>query len=156
MAREGDRRVVFAPDQSFRNKAKWYDQSVRVDSANHHKTKQKRLGEYVVLESEDKRHHIELKPGSPASAIRRIASIIWAHGQKNQSSILNEVRNGTEQSHGRIKNMSRKKLMRILNRASRSNNKSSYFVVVSDIEGGALDSDFWLHPRLGHVLSQLK
>ena len=118
---------------------------------NHHPSSKKRLGDYVHVNTQRKRSHVEVKRGCPRSTIRRLARIIQAQGKLQRGSILNGHIHGKEFSHGPIRDLTLKQIILILSRAARV---GGFFVILGEEAGGALASGFWTHHLLAPLLSR--
>ena len=111
----------------------------------------KRLGDFVHVNTQKKRSHVEIKRGCPKSTIKRLARIIQAQGIQQTGSILNGHIHGKEFSHGLIRNLTLKQIIEILTRAARI---GGFFVILGDEIGGTLSSAFWTHHLLAPILSR--
>ena len=154
----GDTPTVYDPNPHYRDRAKEYDNIARRRRPLAHRTPQttKQIGDFVTIQQNDRRFHIEIKPNLPIRSANRVAAIIWVHAQKIKGAILTELINGVERSHGPIKSIGKAKLRKIIQAAK----NGATFIVQSDLKGGSLfsspplTSDFWTSSRLAGILSR--
>ena len=150
--------TVYDPNPHYRDRAKVYDNLARRQRRLAHRTPQttKQIGDFVTIQQNDRRFHIEIKPNLPTRSANRVAAIIWVHAQKVRGAILTELINGIERSHGPIKSIGKAKLRKIIQAAK----NGATFIVQSDLKGGSLfsspplTSDFWTSSRLAGILSR--
>ena len=119
--------------------------------ANRQPEKSEPLGSFVVLEQTGGRYHIEIKPGIPASAVMRIANLIWLHSKSAPEARLNMHVAGKERFLGLIRKLGKKKIAEFIRRVGVD---GGTFVVITEARGGALGSVFWKHPALAKVLAR--
>ena len=154
----GQTPTVYDPNPHYRDRAKIYDNLIRRKRPLAHRTPQstKMIGDFVTIQKNDRRFHIEIKPNLPTRSANRVAALIWIHAQKVKGAILTELINGVERSHGPIKSIGRARLRKIIQAAKRG----ATFIVQSDLKGGSLFSSpplaskFWTSHRLAGILSR--
>ena len=110
-----------------------------------------KIGDFVILEQSGSRFHIEVAAGVTKKAAKRVARLIWQHTRTHRGAVMTQLIDGRERSFGPVKLLSVAKLTNII--LSGRHDKASY-VVISEHTGGALSSDFWLHPGLSTVLER--
>ena len=154
----GGKPTVYDPNPHYRDRAKIYDNLIRRKRPLAHRTPQstKMIGDFVTIQKNDRRFHIEIKPNLPTRSANRVAALIWVHAQKMPGSVLTELIDGVERSHGPIKSIGRARLRKIIQAAKRG----ATFIVQSDLKGGSLFSSpplaskFWTSHRLAGILSR--
>jgi hypothetical protein len=158
----GKRREVNIPEPSMKDRQRLFGMVAHGERplATKHAASRKALGDFVVVERSGTRFHIEVQPNMPNQSVNRLINLLQVHSKKMGDAILNQYINGTEQTYGPIKNLSKAKLRKII----RKIHQKATFIVVSPSGAGlqpfdssnvgALGSDFWTHRSLADILSR--
>jgi hypothetical protein len=82
--------------------------------ATRHTSTRKNIGDFVVVERSGQRFHIDVKAGIPAPSINRIVNLFMIHAKKKPDAVLNQFVDGKEESWGKLRELSKKKLKAII------------------------------------------
>ena len=149
--RKKGRVTVYTPEQSIRDRHQAYELMIREQRPLSVRTaKQTPIGNYVLVEQSTGRFHLEVLPGMPDRAIRRLVGLLVVHAKTRPDAFLNMLIGKNERRIKLLRALSKKELYALVKRASDSGGGT--FIVVSEKSGGALGKAFWRHPLITKAL----